>query len=84
MIEVKRHLRPTSQSVAGRGAVATRDLAAGRVVAPVPVLPLQRASLVVSTNSTTTTTPQHQLLLNYCLGHRDSSLLLYPYGPMVK
>jgi hypothetical protein len=24
-----------------------------------------------------------QLLLNYCLGHTNSSILLYPYGPMV-
>jgi hypothetical protein len=73
---------------AGRGAFATRDLMQpGMVVAPVPVLPLRRESLQIARqrhDDAGTALQTHQLLLNYCFGHEKSSLLLYPYGFMVK
>eukprot|EP00980_Cylindrotheca_fusiformis_P028673 scaffold22635_cov134-Cylindrotheca_fusiformis.AAC.1 len=71
------NLRPRKSRIthAGRGAFATRQLEEGTIVAPVPVLPITRSALE--------TTDSHQLLLNYCFGHKKSSTLLYPYGPWV-
>ena len=74
---------------AGRGAFARRKLSKGSIVAPVPVLPItNRNALDVTrvqqrspTNSKVVTT--HNLLLNYCYGHQNSSILLFPYSPMV-
>jgi hypothetical protein len=71
---------------AGRGAFATRDLEAGAIVAPVPVLLLpkrQSLDMVRQRQADGTAAETKQLLLNYCLGHTNSSILLYPYGPMV-
>jgi len=70
---------------AGRGAFAARALPAGSIVAPVPVLAItdRRALDIVREKEDGTTVPLKQLLLNYCLGHKDSSVLLYPYGPGV-
>lgn len=70
---------------AGRGAFATRDLDEGDVVVPVPVLVIpKREVLDLSRQRQNGTTVQtKQLLLNYCLGHINSSILMYPYGPMV-
>ncbi|KAL9179375.1 hypothetical protein ACHAXT_008665 [Thalassiosira profunda] len=66
---------------AGRGAFATRDLAEGTTIAPVPVLALSRSSLEMSYEKADgTTLVRPQLLLNYCFGHANSSLLLYPYS----
>lgn len=68
-------LRPLARSSlrdAGRGAVARLELMEGSVVAPVPVLAIRKEDL------------QRELLVNYCWGHPDSSLLLYSYGPLVK
>ena len=73
---------------AGRGAFARRDLPAGTVVAPVPVLTVSRQSLLSSSSSSLPKkkkrTQRMELLLNYCWGHPESSLLLYSYGPLVK
>jgi hypothetical protein len=78
---------------AGRGLVARRPLAAGAVVAPVPVRAIRRSSLRIkrrqrqrADGKTTTLVDEEteQLLINYCFGHPDSSFLLYSYGPMVK
>jgi hypothetical protein len=73
---------------AGRGAFATRRIPKGSVVAPVPVIqvpyrkrfdmyPRDSGSRVDEKNLTVV---GQQLLLNYCFGHRDSTLLLCPYG----
>ena len=75
------NLRPKKSRVkqAGRGAYATRDMAKGAVVAPVPVLILPK-----NNNDDDAIIPvEKQLLRNYCLGHKDSSILLYPFGPFV-
>ena len=82
---------PSRIKHAGRGAFATRFLEEGSIVAPVPLLPLQRDTLKMMLTTTTmkqTSEPeshqQQQLLLNYCFGHNKSSILLFSYGPMVK
>jgi hypothetical protein len=70
---------------AGRGAFATRDLDAGAIVSPIPalVIPKRQALDLVRKRKDGTVVQTKQLLLNYCLGHTNSSVLLYPYGPMV-
>lgn len=77
---------------AGRGAYATRPLPKGSMVAPVPVVPIfeyeTSLNLVKVIKKKTkerkqVIEQQKQLLLNYCFGHADSSILLYPYSPMV-
>ena len=69
------HIRASDD---GYGAVAARFLPQGTVVAPVPVVPVTRTAMggLIHGN------PQ-QLMMNYCYGHADSSLLLFPYAPTV-
>lgn len=83
------NLKPVARSImpgAGRGVVATRNLVTGTIVAPVPLLPMKRETLQIARKlkSNGSTVRMHQLFLNYCFGHNQSSLLLYPYGPMIK
>ena len=74
---------------AGRGAFASRDLASGAIVAPVPVVPItKRQALDVSrlkqiSQEAFISVESKQLLLNYVLGHPKSSVLLFPYSPLV-
>mmetsp|Transcript_43462 Transcript_43462/g.91296 ORF Transcript_43462/g.91296 Transcript_43462/m.91296 type:complete len:605 (+) Transcript_43462:230-2044(+) len=67
---------------AGRGAFASRDLEKGAVIAPVPLIALSRSSLEIfkADAHTGALLVSTQLLENYCFGHEDSSLLLYPYS----
>jgi hypothetical protein len=78
----------SKQIHAGRGAFAKRYVPVDHIVAPVPVL-------VISHKELMNIQPHHplhdaddidrkQLLLNYCYGHRHSTILLFPYSPMVK
>lgn len=70
---------------AGRGAFASRNLKAGSVVAPVPVLPLASESLKMAKErgATGEIVISEQLMRNYCLGHHNSSLLLFPFSSIV-
>jgi hypothetical protein len=77
-------------SSAGRGAFTTRFLPKDTLVAPVPVVPIfdWKTSLnLIKTKKTKkkkqVIEQQWQLLLNYCLGHNNSSVLLFPYSPIV-
>lgn len=80
------NIRPGQSTVrqAGKGAFATRNMAKGTVVAPLPLMHVQRLHMDVykriwdSVNKI-----GEQLLLNYCFGHPESSLLLFPYTPVV-
>lgn len=75
---------------AGRGAFAVRDLQEGDVVAPVPLIHLPERSVLDIyeeglikddyQNERGDTVVHQQLLLNYCFGHRNTTLLLCPYG----
>jgi hypothetical protein len=76
---------PSTLSQAGRGAIAQRFIASGDVVVPVPLLQIiDRESLVVHGAKKDEEGYGHghghgtQLLLNYCFGHNESSLLLCP------
>lgn len=78
---------------AGRGAFATRDLLSGTVVAHLPLIHIvDRGRLLMynlEVDGGGAQIPKRelgvkssQLLLNYCFGHEESSLVLCPYGPM--
>lgn len=73
------HIQPALSNIphAGRGAVATRFLPINTIVAPVPLLPIKSREGLMRHNGS------WQLLLNYCFGHVQSSLLLVPYAPVV-
>jgi SET domain len=82
------NLRPLQRSrlqpQAGRSVVAARFLPKGSLVAPFPVLPIRRQALSLARPKLDGTIVElQQLLLNYCVGNENSSLLLFPYGPMV-
>jgi hypothetical protein len=69
---------------AGRGLFAARKIRQGSVVLPVPVMAITDPRALDITRVSKGGSPvDHfkQLLLNYCFGHNESSVLLYPYGP---
>mmetsp|Transcript_8651 Transcript_8651/g.21701 ORF Transcript_8651/g.21701 Transcript_8651/m.21701 type:complete len:592 (+) Transcript_8651:194-1969(+) len=86
---------------AGRGAFAKHSIKEGELVAPVPLIHVQKNTYTIfegkvaikkcqqhdnnQTHHYVNVADQskpvhHQLLLNYCFGHRESSILLCPYG----
>ena len=73
---------------AGRGAFVRWDVPAGHVVLPVPVIPIAKQALWVQRAKEDDNSQKDnmfegwQLLLNYVLGHEESSTVLVPYGPM--
>lgn len=84
---------PSTLSQAGRGAFASRFLPVETVVAHVPLIHVSdRGRLTMYQLETRSNHRKpsrskgllgHQILLNYCYGHGESTLLLCPYGPMV-
>jgi hypothetical protein len=87
---------PSTIGNAGRGAFATRALKRGEIIAPSPMLHIANKDLlnmyaIQTTTNTSTTSSEYiksqpkgqQLLLNYCFGHAESSLLLFPLGSHV-
>lgn len=80
------NIRPRTSRTkeAGRGAFATRAMPAGTIIAPVPVLPISSSSLDIKKSSGDgDSKTKQQLLRNYCLGNSNSTILLYPFGPMI-
>lgn len=73
---------------AGRGAFATRNLANGSAIAPLPlihvterrVFDMYERTMSANDGINEDNVVSKQLLLNYCFGHRQSTLLLCPYG----
>lgn len=86
------NIKPGDSTIkdAGRGAFATRFIPRGRVVAPVPLLHITNKTQMHMYNKEKyhknglfldrTSSAHEQLLVNYCFGHVNSSLLLSPYG----
>jgi hypothetical protein len=89
------NIRPGRSTIdqAGRGGFAARHLQEGDLVAAVPLIHIpdrnlyrMYAAIAMDNNndyetSRNASAPVHwQLMLNYCFGHRHSSLLLCPYG----
>jgi hypothetical protein len=68
---------------AGRGAFATRFLPKNTIVAPLPLMHIpyrQRLNMYLPEGNHSDVIGQ-QVLLNYCFGHKESTMLLCPYGP---
>lgn len=71
---------------AGRGAIATRRIEKGSIIAPLPLIHMDRRKIRTFEDFEDEDDPKElneQLILNYSYGHRDSSLLLFPYSPVV-
>lgn len=83
---------------AGKGAFATRPISQGSVIAPMPVVQILRRDLEIYQSHYAPgedgvydheEARRHirflgmQQLINYCYGHPNSSLLLFPYSPVV-
>jgi hypothetical protein len=84
---------PSTIKQAGRGAFASRSLPEGTIVAQMPLVHISERRRLdmfnLEFNDDDERVPDReaglmgsQLLLNYCLGHSESTLLLCPYGPM--
>jgi hypothetical protein len=89
------NLKPGRSTIhqAGRGAFATRNIRKGDVVAPMPLIHIPDRSIYNMYGYITSADVRYhtvhrnvsdirsaQLMLNYCWGHRESTLLLCPYG----
>lgn len=75
--------RKSSLPQAGRGAFATRKISKGDVVAPAPMVHLNKSQMHMYRKQGGFI--EHwgeQLIMNYCYGHPRSSLLLLPYSPV--
>ena len=66
---------------AGRGASATRDLQRGEIIAPLPLIHMDREK--VRTFGDDDIEGPEQLIVNYSYSHKESSLILFPYSPVV-
>jgi hypothetical protein len=71
---------------AGNGAFATKNLEAMSIIAPAPLVPIERHLLhiVLNSDGSEKEVQTNQLLLNYCFGHPQSSLLFFPYSSTVQ
>lgn len=79
------HIIPKQSTLegAGRGAFAKRFLPKGTILTASPLLPVRKHMLIPSSSgdrSNRVTTPQQDLVLNYCFGAPASSLYLCPYS----
>lgn len=82
---------PSTIPNAGRGAFATRNLKNGETITISPMLHIADKDLMTMYPITTFTDQRtgavqpigKQLILNYCFGHAESSLLLFPLGSLV-
>jgi hypothetical protein len=81
--------QPSTIPGAGRGAFATRSFDVGDIVISSPVVHIPNHSLfqmyekewsMYGNWKPSTRVESHQLLVNYCFGHVESSVLLCPYA----
>ena len=71
--------KPSTIPFAGRGAFAQHDLTQGQVIVPAPILHIVDQRALDMYNEDGERLPDtKQLLLNYCIGHAESSVLLCP------
>jgi hypothetical protein len=85
------NIKPGTSKIpqAGHGAFATRQIQKGGIIATVPLVQLNRHQMEMLKDSDPKNDESEilpmgsQLLQNYCFGHQNSSLLLYPYSPVV-
>jgi hypothetical protein len=81
--------KPSTIEGAGEGAFAKRDLPKGTLITGSPVLAMPDPTFLDmfdfeydEATKALIKTPWRtkQVLVNYCLGHKDSSIFLFPYG----
>lgn len=85
------HIKPAPSTIpqAGRGAFATRDLPAGTVVGYAPLVHIGyhgREIFAIDYEDTPGADGEREMydmVINYSFGHRNSSVILTPYGGMV-
>lgn len=84
------HIQPLPSTIpqAGRGAFATRDLPEGTVVGYAPLIHVGvhgREIYDITYNNVGEEGERHEydLVLNYSFGHKNSTVMLTPYGGMV-
>jgi len=65
---------------AGRGAFAARFLPRGTIITGTPLLFFPSGAFFIMNDGDASSFYGYQLLLNYCLKHKESSMLLCPYG----
>lgn len=70
---------------AGRGAFATRKIKKGDVIAPLPLIQMEkeRMRMYEEDEDGWVTFQGYQLILNYSYGHKSSSIVFFPYSPIV-
>ena len=74
---------PSTLPNAGRGAFATRSIKKGDMITTTPLITIERDELMLWGRNKSGEQQEligHQQLLNYCYGHRKSSLLYFPYS----
>ena len=84
------NIRPGLSTIrqAGRGAFATRKMKSGDIITPMPLVHIFRRHMEIyngddyENKDGSFWIDGKQLLLNYCYGHPESSLLLFPYAPV--
>jgi hypothetical protein len=81
------NIKPGDSTIrgAGKGAFATRRITIGQLIAPMPVVNILRRDVDVY-EPFADKSVHHvglQQIINYCYGHPDSSVLLFPYSPVV-
>ena len=90
------NIKPALSSIpqAGRGVYSSRFIPLGGLVAPAPLIHLPNRTHFIMYDAMNhinengfidrnTSSPAHiQLMINYCFGHPQSSLLLCPYGSL--
>lgn len=74
------HPGPSTVPQAGRGAFASRYIKKGQVIAPMPLLQMEKRRLRRFLDAQEITP---QLSINYSYGHAQSSMVLLPYSPTV-
>ena len=81
------NLKPHKSRIknAGRGAYTTRFIPRGSIVSISPLVPIDRNSTITKRikYNNKVRKGRKQLLVNYCLGHVNSSLMFYPTAPVV-
>jgi hypothetical protein len=75
------HLKPGPSRlgpIAGQGGIAQHRIAQGELVVPSPMLHILDKRILKIYNNQGVDSKRIQLLMNYCFGHEESSLLLCP------
>lgn len=70
---------PSSLPHAGHGAIAQFGVKKGEMIVPAPLLQIGNRDILRTRGGVEGFSNAWQLLLNYCFGHEDTSILLCPY-----